>query len=67
MKIKGIIAAILLAPFYITLVITALILTLIFALLIRLFVFLGFVEGLALLFDRTTRLIKRYNLRHLTK
>ena len=67
MKIKAIVLAILLAPFYITLVVSALLLTIIFAGLMRLLIFIGVFEAIGLLLDRTTRLIKRYNLRHLTK
>jgi len=63
MKIKAIIAAILLAPFYVTFVVTGLLLTFLFAMVIRVFVWIGVIEGLSLLFDKTNGLLKRFNMR----
>lgn len=65
MRIKGIIAAIIISPFYIAFIICGLLLAVIFALLLRLILWLGIIDGLSILFDRTNRIIKRYNLRKL--
>jgi hypothetical protein len=63
MKIKAIIAAILLSPFYVIFVITGLLLTILFAFLIRIMAFLGFIDGLSLLFHKTSGILKRFNMR----
>lgn len=65
MKLKAIIAAIIISPFYITAVILGLLLTFIFVGLLRILIWVGIIDGLALLFNWTSRLMKRYNLRKL--
>lgn len=67
MKIKGIIAAIIISPFYIAFVVIGLLLALLFAGSLRLALWLGIVDGLMILFDVSNRLLKRYNLRKLRR
>ena len=66
MKTKGIIAAIIISPFYIAFILLGLIIALLFAGLLRLAVWIGIIDGLLVCFELTNRVLKRYNLRKIT-